>query len=188
MGADLVFGLLTHPIGLLLWLGILALSFSVAGKDPVARNCIPPLRLATGYLGAVLACVVIAALSTYMSQEEASTVWHVPSERYWEVMKDEFFSNLVTSTMIVTTGIAIIGLPLIFRLARAGRAKIGWVLLVSVAVSIVFSLMFSLIFRISTLPWFEQTLKLINYSVAAHLLIALCFSVGAGLRWGHTDV
>lgn len=183
MGSDLILGLLTHPISLICWLAILTISVSVVHRNPITRSCIPPLRLVTGYLGAILACIVISALVAYVSPDEAITVWHVPPERYWEVMKNEFFSILILTTMIGTTGIAIVGLPVIFRLARTGRAKIGWVLLTSVAVSMVFSLMFSVFFLISTQPWLAQTLKLMELSVSAHLLIALCFSVGAGLRW-----
>lgn len=183
MGANLIFGLLTNPIGLIFWLGLLMISSFDVYRNPIARGCIPPWRLVTGYLGAFLACVAISTLGSYISPEEASAVWHVPPERYWGAIKNEFFSNLMVTTMIGTTCIAIVGLPVIFRLARKGRAKIGWVLLASVAVSIVFSLMSSAIFLISTQPWLEQTLKLMQFSASSHLLIALCFSVGAGFRW-----
>jgi hypothetical protein len=183
MGADLIFDLLTHPVCLVFWLGLLATSCFVAYRNPTSYGCIPPWRLVTGYFGVFLACIAISALASYMSPDEASRVWHVPLARYWQVMMNEFFSNLMVTMMIGTTGIAIVGLPVIFRLARAGRARIGWVLLTSTAISIVFSLVFSAFFLISTQPWVDQTLKLIKISASAHLLVALCFCVGAGLRW-----
>lgn len=183
MGADSIIGLFTHPVILIFWLGILTTSVYLVHRTPTARSCIPPTRLVAGYFGAFLACIAISAFASYVSRDEAIAVWHVPPERYWEAMKNEFFSNLILTTMIGTTGIAIIGLPVIFRLARIGRAKIGWVLLTSLAVSIVFSFMFSVIFLISTQPWLAETLRLLEFSASAHLLIALCFSVGAGLRW-----
>lgn len=183
MGADLIFGLLTHPVCLVFWLGLLSTSCFVAYRNPITHSCIPPLRLVTGYFGVFLACIPISALHSYISPDEASHMWHIPPERYWNVMKNEFFSNLMITTMIGTSGIAIVGLPVIFRLARVERASIGWVLLTSIAISITFSLVFSVFFLTSTQPWIVLTFKLIKISAPAHLLMALCFCIGAGLRW-----
>ncbi|MGK5039715.1 hypothetical protein ACQ4WQ_05180 [Janthinobacterium sp. GB1R12] len=172
-----------HPVSIIVWLGVLLASTCITYKTATARMFLSPLRLLTGYAGAVLACAILAAYSAYISPSEASAVWHVPTERYREVLQREFISSLFLSVMTATTGIALVGMPVMLRLARAGHAQLGWIMMASVAISLAWSLLFSLVFLSSATFWLKTTLQLIGLSIPAHLFICGCFCLGAGVPW-----
>jgi len=188
MGADAIVGTLTAPIGIMVWIGLL-LGCSVAVyrmNSPIVS--IHPFRLFTGYLAAIAVCVGISALSAYVPIEEAATRWHVRPEHYDQAIRNEFISTLAIVTIFATTGIALIGVPIIFRLARLGRAQIGEVLIVSVKVSLAFSAVLSLFSFSSIQSWLKLILPLAGYSTGLHLLLSLGFCIGAGLPWKVSDI
>lgn len=183
MAGDVLTSLLMHPVSIVIWLGVLLASTCITYKTAAARQFVSPLRLLTGYAGAVLACTILAACSAYISPSEASAVWHVPMERYWEVLQREFISGLYLSVMAGTTGIALVGMPAMLHLARAGRAQLGWIMLACVAISLACSLLFSLLFFSGATSWLKTTLQLIGYAIPVHLFICCCFCLGAGVPW-----
>jgi len=177
LGIDLLFGILTYPLTVLVWLAfIVGCSYGLYNKHGAAMP-IAPWRLFGGYMGAVLACVVCAALSAYVTPEDAAEVWRVPPDKYWTAIRQEFVVTLAPTIMFSTAGIALVGVPVILRLTRAGRGSVGWVLLASLGISLAVSLPF----------WAgsgaRAALRAIASIAGAHLLMTFCFSVGAGLPW-----
>jgi hypothetical protein len=152
-----------------------------------AGNHVPisPSRLFLGYIGGIIACVVLSAVSAYDSPSEALRVWHVPPEHYPEAIIQEFVANMSASTLIATIGIAIVGVPVTFWLARLERARIGWILLCSIAISLVFSMVFyvtvTLMAYSSSIS--EHIFSMAMYLTGSHLLVSFFFCIGAGLHW-----
>jgi hypothetical protein len=144
---------------------------------------ISPFRLLVGYGSAFVVCVVLSAFSAYVSPEDASSIWHVSPEHYREAIVREFLSNLILSTSLAGLGIAAIGVPVIFRLARPGRAQVGWVLLASLLISVAFSVLLGVTVLQISVNWLSDFLTLLGYSLFMHLLLSLGFSMGAGLPW-----
>jgi hypothetical protein len=143
-----------------------------------------PARLFVGYVVALVVCVGLSAVSAYISPEEAAAVWHVPPDRYQEAITKEFVNTLAGSACLSGLGIAFVGVPVIAWLGRKGRAQIGWVLLASAAISVGLSLALSVLFPgLGRLSWVRDFLTLLSYSLPAHLLLSLGFSLGAGLPW-----
>lgn len=183
MGSDLLVGLMATPLAIIVWLMIvffLSIATYRANDSPAP---ISPLRLLIGYGSAFGVCVVLSAFSAYVSPEDASSIWHVPPEHYREAIVREFLSNLILSTFLAGLGIAAIGVPVIFRLARSGRGQVGWVLLSSLFISVAFSVLLGVsVLQISG-NWLSDFLTLLGYSLFMHILLSLGFSVGAGLPW-----
>jgi hypothetical protein len=183
MAADLLIGLLRHPIAIVVWvcilLGLSVVTYRANSGPPPIR----PLRLFGGYSAAFAVCIALAAVSAYVPREEATAVWHVPPERYREAITREFFDALVMLVFFAGLGIALVGVPVVFRLARAGRAQIGWVLLASAGISAAFSVALSILFLSGSISWLRAFLSLLGYSLSTHLLLSLGFSLAAGLPW-----
>jgi hypothetical protein len=185
MGADLVGGILMAPGGIAIWAAFL-LVCSFATYQGAGNNVpIGPLRLFLGYIGGIIACVVLSAASAYISASEAARVWHVPPAHYHKAIIQEFVTSMSVSTLTVTLGIAIIGVPVTFRLAHFGRAQIGWILLCSIAISLVFSLVFYLIefFMAYSSSLSENVFLMTMYLTGSHLLVSFFFCIGSGLHW-----
>jgi hypothetical protein len=184
MAADWFFGALKHPLIIALWLGVVAVASMVTYRGSPALRAIRPARLFVGYVVALAVCVVLSAASAWISPEEAAAVWHVSPDRYREAVTREFVNTLAGSAFLSGLGIAFVGVPVIARLARQGRAQIGWVLLASAAISAVFSLALSVLaLRLGSLSWVRDFLSLLSYSLPSHLLLSLGFSLGMGLPW-----
>jgi hypothetical protein len=182
LGIDFLFGMLTYPLTLLLWLALLlGCSFCAYDRHKDAMP-VRPVRLFCGYLCAVAACVVCAAADAYVTPQEAAQVWHVPPDKYWTAMLQEFLFAVAPVTIFSTAGIALVGVPVILRLARAGRGSIAWVLLASLAISLLgVALLGGAIFSMGGHT--RGVLRAVLPIAGAHLLMALCFCLGAGLPW-----
>ena len=182
MATDLLFGILTYPLTLLVWLAfIVGCSYGLYNKHGAAMP-IAPLRLFGGYVGAVLAGVVCAALAAYVTPEDAAQTWRVPPDSYWTAIRQQFLFTLAPTIMFSTAGIALVGVPVILRLTRAGRGSVGWILLASLGISLAVSLPLSA-GLLGTGNGVRAALQGIASIAGAHLLMTFCFSVGAGLPW-----
>jgi hypothetical protein len=183
VGADLIEGILMTLGGIFIWaLFLLVCSFATFQS---ADKIVPmsPLRLFLGYVGGIIACALLSALSAYISPTEAAFVWRVPPEHYADAIVQEFVTIMTMSTLAATLGIALVGVPVTFRLERFGRAQIGWVLFCSIAISLVFSLVFYLLVPVYSSDSPVHILLMTMYLTGSHLLVSLFFCIGAGLRW-----
>lgn len=184
MAADFFLGGMRHPIAIALWLAVVVLASVITYRTGPLSPPIRPFRLVAGYLAALVVCAALAASSAYVSREEAATVWHVPSEHYREAIMREFWDLLGLFAFLAGIGIALVGVPVIFSLARAGRAQVGWVLLASAAISIAVSVALGvLFFSFGAASWFRTSLEVLGYLLGTHLLLSLGFCLGAGLPW-----
>jgi ABC-type sugar transport system permease subunit len=178
MGAGYIAGMLSHPIALLLGVGLLFV-ISSAQYDRPGLQPISARQLPWGYVAALAACAAIAAASSHISEAEALSKWKVPAEDYWRVQVNTFLSLFVPLGFVALIGIAAIGLPITRMLHRRGLATVPWVLLCSVPVSVVVAVWISLLEH----PRFRHLGDHLKYVVATHLVISLAFCVGARLAW-----
>lgn len=179
MEASWFAGMLRHPIGIAVLVAAVLLSAAALYSGRRVSAPISPKRLAFGYIGAVVVCLGIAAVSSYVPREEALTKWHVPSENYWEAVFNQFAVLATLLTYFTVLGIAIVGAPVIFAMARRGFGSIPWVLLASVVISLGAALVLVQLSQPSNASFARDAPGL----AGAHLLLSLGFSLGAGLPW-----
>ena len=158
MGAEFLLSPYTFVFTLLLVLG----ASLVYGRD-VSRAVVSPTRLLKGYLSVVACCAVIVAVSNLGLHERlAPTLW-------------EF--GLISCVSLI--GVSLIGLPLISFLERRGVATTPAVLGASLAISVLGACLLAYghteSVRASAIMLFQV--------IGLHLLLALSFCLGAGLRW-----
>jgi hypothetical protein len=171
--------LLWHPIGMTVLAVVVLLSTAILYLGRTAPSPISLKRLAFGYLGATIVCLGIAAVNSYIPPEQALSHWKVPSARYWEAVLSQFALIATFMTYIATLGIAIVGAPVILAMARRGYGSVPWVLFASLLISLIATF---LLVRFSQ-PSGAAFGRVAPVIVGPHLLLALGFSVGAGLPW-----
>ena len=171
--------MLWRPTGIAVLVGAVLLSVTALYAGRRVSAPISPKRLALGYLGAVGVCLGIAAVSSYVPREEALTKWHVPPENYWEAVFNQFAVLATLSTYFTVLGIAVVGAPVIFAMARRGFGSVPWVLLASTVISVATALVLIQDSQPSNVSFLHDAPGLIG----VHLLLSLGFSVGAGLPW-----
>jgi hypothetical protein len=168
---------LWHPVALAVLICAVFLSSFVLnssmGSVPITR-----MRLARGYGAAILVCIVVAAISSYIPQQEAQQRWGVSPERYWDAVLGEFSILATVLTYIAVFCIAVVGSPVVFALARRGYDSIPFVLAASVLISL---LVVAAMAAVSAPgPAFGRDVVLV---VGIHGLLALAFGIGVGLPW-----
>jgi hypothetical protein len=168
---------LMHPVGLLvLFVAVISSSYILLSlRDPPLRR----RQLVGGYVGLVAFALGMAAAGSYVSPEDAVQIWKVPPEAYWSALLDGFFTSAVLAVYIGLMGSSVVGVPVIFWLARRGLKGAPWVLGASVVISTIAA---ALLAQTSTHP-FETFLRDTPYLAGAHLLLALGFCIGARLPW-----
>jgi hypothetical protein len=148
-------------------------------RDSSRRPVVTAQRLAAGYVAIVLCCAAIAAVSSYVPQAQALSKWQVSPENYWSVQLRTYFVEFTLMACIALLGVALVGVPIVFGLARLGWATVPGVLAASVPVSIAFAIIFSA----GDSPAFRHLAFTVRYVVGQHLLLALSFCLAVGLPW-----
>jgi hypothetical protein len=179
MEASWFASMLLHPVAVVALVVVVSLSSVLLLKAGGPRFPIARSQLLFGYLGATVICIVVAGVSSYVPPEEALSKWHVPPENYWEALRNEFTVLLVLFMYAALIGIALVGAPIIFALARAGRATAPWLLLTSVIISLVGAWLLVQINQPSSASFMRDA----PYIAGLHFLVALGFCVGARLPW-----
>jgi hypothetical protein len=148
------------------------------------KKATPPLvsrrQLFFGYLGVFAVCVLIAAGSSYVSPDEAWSVWKVPPENYWHALMNQFLVQVVLLTGLSVVGAAIIGAPIVVALSRRRLATVPWVLVASALVSLVFTGMLMAVGSGTSNTGFWQ---LALFVLGTHLALSLGFCIAARLGW-----
>ena len=169
---------LMHPIAIaVLILVVLTSTFILTAEAqvvPISRK-----RLIFGYLGVLITSLLLVAAISYVSPQEALDTWQVPAERYWSALLNQFFSLFVLFTYIAFIGVALVGAPAIFWLARRGLGTIPWVLLFSASISLVSA---AVLVQSSSSP-IRSFLTDAPLLVGWHLALAIGFCVAARMPW-----
>jgi hypothetical protein len=179
METAMVAAWLVQPLAIVVVLLVVLISAVLLHKSGGNNRPIGYTRLAFGYAGVIIACFIIAGVSSYVSPEEATTKWHVPPERYWTVLRNEFLVLSIVLMYVSLVGVAIIGAPVIFFLARFGFANIPTVLFASVVISMIGAFALVMLSQLSSARFLRDA----PIIVGGHLVLALGFCIGIGLPW-----
>ena len=179
MEASWAAAMLARPMPLVVAVLIVIASSVAIYRFAPGASSISRMRLLGGYIGAIATCALISAASSYVPVHEAQAVWHVPPERYWSALLNEFLVLFVLMAYVSILGIALIGAPAVFLLNRWNRATVPWVTVASIVISLVASVIVVLFSQPSNTT-FANTVPML---VGAHALLALGFSIGARLPW-----
>jgi hypothetical protein len=167
------------PFVILFVLTLVIGASSVHYRDNARAPVVNARRLIVGYIAVVLCCSVMAAVSSYVPQAEAASKWHVSPENYWSVQLRSYFVALTLMACVALLGVAFVGVPIMFGLARFGLATAPIVLAASIPVSIVAAVLLSA----GDSPAFRHLGLTVVYLIGQHLLLALSFCVAVGLPW-----
>lgn len=175
MGAEIF----ASPVVVLIVLVLVAGASAIHYRNNARRPIVNAPRLVAGYIAIVVCCAVIAAVSSYVPEAEAFSKWHVSAENYWSVQLRTYFVEFTLMACVALLGVALVGVPIVFGLARLDRATVPFVLAASVLVSMAFAVLLSA----GDSPAFRHLGFTIKYLVAQHLLLALSFCLAVGLPW-----
>ncbi|MBI2768753.1 MAG: hypothetical protein HYX47_03980 [Burkholderiales bacterium] len=175
MGAEVF----ASPVVVLIVLVLVVGASAIHYRNDARRPVVSVRRLVAGYFAVVLCSAAIAAFSSYVPQGEALAKWHVPPEDYWAVQLRAYFVEFTLMACVVLLGVAFVGLPIVFGLARRGWATVPSVVGSSLLVSAVAAVLMSA----GDSPAFRHLGFTIKYLVGQHLLLALSFCLAVGLPW-----
>jgi hypothetical protein len=163
------------PLGLLI-----AAAVPITAILLARRSRLSAARLVAGYAGALSALAVFVAATSYVSPEQAATLWKVPPGHYWGALAELFVSTFIVAAFTAVIGISIVGLPALLWLSERGKATAPWLILTSVVISLIFACFLSVIM----LPSFNATvLGILGIMLIPHAMCAAGFAVAARLPW-----
>lgn len=168
-------GIILSPVGLIICVLIPTITILIARRPAFSAR-----RLVAGYIGALLVLAVAVAVSSYVSPEDAVSVWQVPPERYWHALVWQFVSVFVVAAFASIVGISLVGIPVLIALSNAGRATVPWLVGASVLISTVMAILGYLLMRSSSNITLPGTLGVL---VITHGILTIGFSLAAGLPW-----
>ena len=105
------------------------------------RSGLSAARLAAGYVGALVALGLLVAATGYVSPEEASSIWHVPPDRYWPVLLRDLLNTWLAAATVAVVGISLVGVPTLVYLCHRRLATLPNLVLASLAISLVFGVL-----------------------------------------------
>lgn len=168
-------GAILTPIGVIIGILIPSVAILIARRPQLSAG-----RLVAGYIGALCALAVVIASSTYVSPQDAVSVWHVPPDRYWGELIELFEDTFVVTAFASIVGISFVGIPVLVRLSYSGIATAPWLILMSVAISIAAAaLAYALMHSSSNITFFG----ILGLLVVTHGVLAIGFSLAARLPW-----
>jgi hypothetical protein len=183
MEARMIASLLMQPSLLLLLALIVCASVVLGGAPSGTAGRLSRWQLLRGHVGAALVGLTMAAAFSYVSREEAVTVWHVSAANYWEVITREFVNNATLIVRSAGVGISVVGIPIVLALVSRGLGTAPWVMLASVAISIVSLAASALVLLLPSHAHIPHVLDLVFLVVGTHLALSLGFCVRAKLPW-----
>ena len=87
--------MILSPPGLIIMVLIPAITILCARRPEL-----PAQRLGTGYMSSLFALAVIVGAASYVSPQEAASVWQVPPERYWHALSEQFLSLYAVTAFV----------------------------------------------------------------------------------------
>jgi hypothetical protein len=183
MGGEVFFS----PFGIIFTVVIVGTLVATASafhyRKPDRLQVLSVKRLVAGYSAIVFCCAVTAGFSSYIPLDEAVSKWHVAPDDYWSVQIRDYVFTFFFTACLALVGVAVVGVPIVFRLARFGWATAPAVLLASVLVSLVTGLVVSS----GDHPAFLHLGFWLQYVVSQHLFLALGFCLAAGIPWSRKE-
>jgi uncharacterized membrane protein YgcG len=171
-------GLVLSPIGLIICILIPTISILLARRPQLSAG-----RLVAGFIGALLALALAVGASSYLSPQDAISVWHVPSERYWDALVKLFVATFAVTAFASIGGISFVGIPVLVGLSNCGRATAPWLIIASGGISTVMAIIayaFVLMRYYSSNMTFLGTL---GFLVISHGIVTFGFALAARLPW-----
>ena len=168
-------GVILSPIGLIICILIPAFAIFIARRPQLSAG-----RLAAGYIGALFSLAIVVAASSYVSPQDAVSVWHVPPDRYWSAFQELFVGTFAVAAFASIIGISFVGLPVLVGLSSSGIATAPWLILASAAISIAMAvLVYALMHSSSNIT----LLGALGFFVVTHAVLATGFALAARLPW-----
>jgi hypothetical protein len=168
-------GLILNPVGLIICILVPAITIMLARRPQLSAA-----RLAAGYIGALFALAVAVACSSYVSPQDAVSVWHIAPEVYWQELFAQFVSIFAVAAFASIVGISVVGIPVLIALSNYGRATGPWLVLASVLISTAMAMFLYLLERSSSDIALPGTL---GFLVISHAILTIGFSLAARLPW-----
>jgi len=135
-------------------------------------------RLLTGFAGLSLTALVLAAVSSYASPQEAR-LWGITEGNYNSALMRTFVTVAIIWVYAGVVGCALVGVPLTVALAKRGYATVPFLVIASVPISFLAVLVMCVFSTGSMQHFFRDAFYLIGW----HAFLALGFGVGARLPW-----
>ena len=168
-------GAILSPIGLIICILIPVITVLLARSPQLSAG-----RLAAGYIGALFSLAIVVAATSYVSPQDAVSVWHVPPDRYWGALTELFVGTFVVYAFVSIVGISFVGIPVLVGLSASGKATAPWLVLTSVAISTAVAILAFAVMHSSSNVTFFGTL---GFLVFTHGTLAIGFALAARLPW-----
>jgi hypothetical protein len=166
---------IVSPIGIFIAVLCPAIAIVLARRPGLG-----PGRLVSGYLGALFALAILVAVTSYVSPQEAASVYKVTPEHYWSALAELFLSTLIVTAFGAILGISIVGLPTLLWLRAHGKGTAPWLILSSVIISLILSALFSVPMLLSSN---STVIGVIGIMLIPHMVCATGFAIAARLPW-----
>jgi hypothetical protein len=171
--------MILSPFGLIICLLIPTATIILARSPRLSAA-----RLVAGYFGALCAVAVAVGASSYVSPEEAASVWHVPPDRYWGTLIELFVGAYAVAAFATIIGISFVGLPILFWLSGSRKATAPWLILTAGAISTGVAIVLYVLTHISrSFSWDISFRELLTSLVVSHVVSAAGFALAARLPW-----
>lgn len=168
-------GFVLSPLGLIIFFLVPAFTIFATKRPYLTAG-----RLISGYAGSLFALAIVVAASSYVSPQEAVSVWHVPPSRYWAALIELIFGTFVVDAFASIIGISFVGVPTLIFLARHGMATAPWLILASVFLSAVAAVLaFAVLYSSTDITFVGILWRL----VGTHAALAVGFALAARLPW-----
>jgi hypothetical protein len=167
--------MILSPIGLIICILIPWAAIFLAHRPQLSA-----VRLIGGYLGGLCTLAIAVAAYSYVSPQEAVSVWHVPPENYWSALFELLLSTFVVAAFVSLVGISVVGIPVLVRLSNRGMATAPWLILSSVAISTAFAIVVYVLRHSASDATFFDVLW---FLVVSHVIVAAGFALAARLPW-----
>ena len=169
---------LVHPIALTALALVLLAAVRIGGRSASLKMPRPHWALAKGLICVLITSIALAAVSAYVTPEEARS-FGVQPENYSTALRRQFIVLAVVASYASLLGASIVGIPLVVTLASKGWATVPIVVLSSAIISLLFGPAIGLV----SLSEPMRAAKDLGYLVGFHGLLAFSFAVGIGLSW-----
>jgi hypothetical protein len=168
-------GMILSPLGLIICVLIPAITVLLARRPHLSAA-----RLAAGYIGALFALAIVVGVSSYVSPQDAVSVWHIPPDRYWAAIIEDFVGTYVVGAFASIVGISFVGIPVLIGLSRLGVATVPWFVASALAISTAIAILaYALMHSFSDITF----LGILGFLVVTHGILAFGFALAARLPW-----
>ena len=178
MEASFIAAGLLHPIALLLLALVMFAAVHLGSQSGAPNARMSWHRLLGGFVGVLVASLLISAISSYVSPGDAAR-FGVSPENYRSALWNQFVVLAVLCAYVSLVGCAAIGLPAILALTKRGYGTAPAVIAISVPISLLVLVPLGLLSSISP----KHVAQSMLYLVPAHIAVAVGFSTGARLPW-----